>query len=97
MRNTFKKITLAAGLSMLSIGSLAAMAAPAAARVVCDWDGDDCYRTRPYGYGYDSDWRRDWYARHEWREHREAERYWRHRRYDDDYRPYSGANMWFNF
>jgi hypothetical protein len=83
---------------LLSLTSLAAMTAPASAHVVCDWDGDDCYRTGPRYDRYDDDDRRDWYARQAWRERREAERrwYWRHRYYDG-YRPYSGTSMWFNF
>lgn len=101
MTKTFKQIALAAGLSILSVSAFAAATTPASARVVCDWDGDDCYRTGPSYYGYDNDWRGDWYARREWRERREAERrwYWRHRRYEDDryYRPYGGTSLWFNF
>jgi len=88
---------LAAGLSILAVGSLASMTAPASARVVCDWDGDDCYRTGPSYYDYDRDWRRDWYARHEWQERREAERRWYWRHHYDGYRPYGGTSLWFNF
>lgn len=94
-----RKFLLAAGvLSAVSLGSLAAMTAPAAARVVCDWDGDDCYRTHP-DY-YERDWGRDWHERHEWEERRarqEAYRNWYWRQNYDGYRPYGGSSVWFNF
>ncbi|MFO1246772.1 MAG: hypothetical protein U1E93_00790 [Alphaproteobacteria bacterium] len=98
MTTILKRAGLTIGLSLLSLTSLAVMTAPAAAHVVCDWDGDDCYRTGPHYDRYDDDWRRDWHDREEWRERREAERrwYWRHRYYDD-YRPTGGTSMWFNF
>lgn len=106
MNMTAKKVLLAAGvISVLSLGSLAAMTAPAAAHVVCDWDGDDCYRVYPGYYDRDREWRehRAWEERHEWEERREREDayrhwYWSHRPYYGwDAPAYSGANVWFNF
>lgn len=105
MTNRLRQWSLALGaVSIMAVGSLAATTAPAAARVVCDDDGDDCYRTHPYGYGYDRDW--DWHERHEWEERREAQRrwYWNQYRRPYDYgyyrgweRPYNGTSLWFNF
>lgn len=101
MNTNFKKLALAAiTLSGLSIATLGLTAAPAAARVVCDWDGDDCRRVPGYyDRDYDRDWHRDWHERREWEERRDA---WRHtywgRPYDPYWeRPYSRGNVWFSF
>ena len=82
MTINFKKLALAAlALSGISLTALSLTSAPAAARVVCDRDGDDCRRVPDYygGYGdtYDGDWRRreEWRERHEWQERREHEAY----------------------
>jgi len=65
----FKKFTLAIlTVSGVSIGSTAAVTAPASAHVVCDDDGDDCWRTHP-NY-YDRDYH-EWHERREWQERRE--------------------------
>ena len=100
MQMNFKNYVLAiVAASGLSVTALTAMTAPASARVVCDYDGDDCWRADP-GY-YDPDRRGDWHERREWeerrvwRERRERERwYWNQRRWD---RPYSDGSLWFNF
>ena len=102
MTINFKKFALAAiTLGGLSFATLGATSTAAAARTVCDWDGDDCRWVPSYydrGYGYD----RDWHERHEWEERREREA-WRHRDYDRPYyydRRYygpSGGNLWLNF
>ena len=96
--NLKKFVLAAAAASALSAGALAAMTVPAAARTVCDWDGDDCWETHPRDW--DRDWRRDWYERREWEERREREAYrrwyWRHQpRYYDSYP--GGGSVWFNF
>lgn len=92
--NIRKFLLAAAALSAVSLGSLAAITAPAAARTVCDRDGDDCYYSRPAYYD------RDWHERHEWRERREREEayrrwYW-HRMHRWD-RPYGESSVWLNF
>jgi hypothetical protein len=99
MSTKIRKFALAMGvMSAMSLAALGGMTAPAAAHVVCDDDGDDCYRTHR---DYDRDWGRDWHERHEWEERRERDAYrrwnWDHRRYYGGDRPYSGANLWFNF
>lgn len=99
MNLNLKKFALAAAAaSALSVGALAAMTVPAAARVVCDQDGDDCWETHPRYW--DRDWRRDWYERREWEERRERDAYrrwyWRHQPRYDDYYP-GGGSVWFNF
>lgn len=100
MRRIRKFALAMVAMSTLSLGSLAIMTAPASARVVCDEDGDDCYRTYDY---YDRDWDHDWHERHEWQERREWQRehayrdwYWSHRYRDWD-RPYGGGSVWLNF
>lgn len=100
MTINFKKLALAAiTLGALSLAALGTASTAAAARTVCDWDGDDCRWVPSYydrGYGY------DWRARRNWEERREHEA-WRHRYYD---RPYyydrrhdgpSGGSLWFSF
>ena len=100
MSTKIRKLALAMGvMSAMSLGALGSMTAPAAAHVVCDDDGDDCYRTHP---DYDRDWGRDWHERHEWEERREREayRYWHRDRWPQYYggdRPYGGSSLWFNF
>ncbi len=86
--------------SVLSVGSIAAMTAPASAHVVCDDDGDDCWRTHP-DY-YDRGWNHEWYERREWEERRERDAYrrwyWNRPRYPYGWnRGYSGGGLWFNF
>jgi hypothetical protein len=96
MNTKIRKFALAMGvISAMSLGALGTMTAPAAAHVVCDDDGDDCYRTHPY---WDRDWDHGWRERHEWEERREAYRrwYWDRHRYRDWDRPY-GSSLWFNF
>lgn len=93
----------------LSLGVLTATAAPASARVVCDWDGDDCWNTR-HRYEDRNDWRRDWYERRRWEERRDRDAYrrwyWNSRPYYPAYRDYpryrgypgnSGGSVWFSF
>ncbi|HVW72905.1 MAG TPA: hypothetical protein VHC39_04650 [Rhizomicrobium sp.] len=87
--------------STMSLGALAAMTAPAAAYVVCDWDGDDCYNTHPNYWDRDREWRehRAWEARREWEEERDDDYrrwYWRHHYYGGWDRP-GGTSLWFNF
>ena len=54
MTINLKKYALAIlAVSGMSISSLAAMTAPASAHVVCDDDGDDCWRTHPDYYDRD--------------------------------------------
>src|SRR5581483_1811100 len=82
----------------ISLGSLTLMTPPASAHVVCDDDGDDCWRTHPY-YGRDWDWRDrdyDWHERREWEERRRWDayrrRYWEYRGYPYGWgRGYSGG------
>jgi hypothetical protein len=101
MNMNLRKFTLAILTVMgLSIGSIAAMTAPASAHVVCDDDGDDCWRTHP-AY-YDRGWNHEWRERREWEERRERDayrrRYWDQPRYRYDWdRGYSGGGLWFNF
>jgi hypothetical protein len=101
MTITFRKFALA-GLTVsgLSIGSITAMTAPASAHVVCDDDGDDCWRTHPYYY--DRGWNHEWHERREWEEQRERDAdqrwYWNHPRHPYGWhRGYSGSGLWFNF
>ena len=100
MSTKIRKFVTAMGvMSAMSLRALGSMTAPAAAHVVCDDDGDDCYRTHP---DYDRDWGRDWHERHEWEERRERDAYrrwyWDRRPgyYGGD-RPYGGTSLWFNF
>ena len=99
MTITLKKFALAAiTLGGLSLATLGVTSAPAAARTVCDWDGDDCRHVPDYyNRYYDRDWRHDWRERRDW-ERREA---WRHRYYDRYYdrRYYGGpsGSLYFNF
>jgi hypothetical protein len=101
MTINLKKYALAIlTVSGVSVGSLAAMTAPASAHVVCDDDGDDCWRTHP-DY-YDRDWHHEWHERREWQERRERDayrrRYWDNRRYPYGWdRGYPGSSLWFNF
>jgi hypothetical protein len=99
MNMNLKKFALAAAAaSTLSVGALAATTIPAAAHVVCDRDGDDCWETRPRYW--DPDWRRDWHERREWEERRERDAYrrwyWSHQPRYYDYYP-GGSSVWFNF
>lgn len=103
MTKTIRKFALAMGvMSAMSLGALAAMTAPAAARVVCDWDGDDCYSTYPRYWDRDREWRehRAWEAHQEWEEERDRDDYrrwyWEHRPYYGWDRP-AGTSFWFNF
>lgn len=100
MSTKIRKFALAMGvMTATTLGTVGVMTAPAVAHVVCDDDGDDCYRTHPY---YDRGWGRDWHERREWEERREREAYrrwyWDHRpRYYGWDRPYGGTSLWFNF
>jgi len=106
MTMNLKRIAFAAmAATTLSIGALAATTMPASARVVCDWDGDDCWNTRPR-YEYRDDWRRDWYERRRWEDRRDRyayrRGYWDRPYYRDypryrGYPGYSGGNVWFSF
>jgi hypothetical protein len=99
MNTRIKKFALAIGMTVMSLGALGVVTAPASAHVVCDDDGDDCYQTHPhYGRG----WHRDWHERREWEERRERgayrRGYWdRHPRYQGWDRPDRGTSLWFNF
>ncbi len=89
MTTNLKKFALAIlTVSGVSIGSLVAMTASASAHVVCDDDGDDCWRTHPYYY--DRDWNHEWHERREWEERRDHEwqerREWEERQERDAYR-----------
>jgi hypothetical protein len=101
MTMNFRKFALATlTVSGLFIGSMAAMTAPAAAHVVCDDDGDDCWRTHP-DY-YDRGWNHEWHERREWEERRERDAYrrwyWNRPRHAYGWYPgYSGGGLWFNF
>jgi hypothetical protein len=71
---------------------------------VCDWDGDDCWESRPYYYceDWDDGWRHEWHERHEWEERRAREDayrrwYWSHQPYYYSYPGYGGGSVWFNF
>ncbi|HWU53896.1 MAG TPA: hypothetical protein VN175_00255 [Rhizomicrobium sp.] len=97
----WKKLALAAAaVSAMSIGTMMALTGPAAARVVCDWDGDDCWQTRPRYWDRDWEERREWRERREWEERREREAYrrwyWRQQPRYYDYYP-GGGSVWFNF
>jgi hypothetical protein len=99
---TLKKFALAAAFaSALSAGTLAATTVPAAARVVCDWDGDDCRETHPRYYDGDWERRRDWHERREWEERREREAYrrwyWSREPRYYDYPDNGSGSVWFNF
>ncbi len=93
----------AAAAAGLSVGALAITTIPAAAHVVCDDDGDDCWQTHPRYYGGDwDDWRRhEWLERREWEERRDREAYrrwyWRQRPYYWAYPGYGGGSVWFSF
>ena len=50
MNMKLKTFALAAAAG-LSVGVLAITTVPAAAHVVCDDDGDDCWQTHPHYYG----------------------------------------------
>lgn len=99
MMNLTKFALAVLTISGVSIGTLAAVTAPASAHVICDDDGDDCWRTHP---DYYRDWNRDRYERREWEERRERDAYrrwyWSHRPYPYDWdRGNLGGQMWFSF
>ena len=103
MSTFLKRFALpAAAVSALVVGAMTTMTVPASAHVVCDDDGDDCWRTHPY---WDRDEDRDWHhyrhERREWEERRARDAYrdwyWSRQPYYYGYPAYSGGSVWFNF
>ena len=101
--NLKKFALVAVTTTVLCGGGILVATIPAAAHVVCDDDGDDCWQTHPRYFDRDWDgWRRqEWHERREWEERRQRDAYrrwyWSQRPYYPTFPGYGGGRVWFNF